>query len=59
MISNAQRTQGFSGGDQSISQSIDRSLLHHKNIVTQWIKAKLDKHKLVKSLSQLLINYYR
>ena len=39
------------------NQSIDRSLLYHKNIVTQWVQAKLD--KLVTSLSQLLINYYR
>jgi len=41
------------------NQSINRSLLYHKKkyIVTQWAQAKLD--KLVTSLSQLLINYYR
>jgi len=41
---------------ESINQSIDLYCIT-KNIVTQWVQAKLD--KLVTSLSQLLINYYR
>jgi len=43
----------------TVNQSINRSIfiVSQKIIVTQWVQAKLD--KLVSSLSQLLITYYR